>query len=448
VMWDLVNVEAMSYEVLQQGIQWGWGSFPEFLASLGKRGLGVNLGAYVPLSPMRRYVMGTDTDRDQTPPETERMCELLREGLEAGAVGLSISFSGNHVGHEGRPVPSRLASRAELTALCSVMKTMGKGIIQIASGGRSGTLPPPAMDRLVFLLESSGRPVMFTLAPDEPPRAMETLEQIEPLYDRGLEPIPQTAAHVRLSQFTLTQPPSFFNRLSAFGQILNRTVAEQSATFNDSAWRAQFQDELVNDPAPLNWAAVRVVQSQDKSLQGKSLTDIAADRGVDPTVAMLDVALAEGLETTFGRVRGEPDLAKVLPVVTHPRTVVGLSDAGAHVSQHCYADFTTSFLQSYWRERKLLALEDAVRLLTSDPAKSVCLADRGRLQVGQPADVVVFDPQTVGSTRQYMVQDMPAGGERLVVDSTGIGAVVVNGTPAVLNGAIERTMSGELLHAA
>src|SRR5581483_4610643 len=277
------------------------------------------------------------------------------------------------------------------------------------SGGRSGTLPPPAMERLVHLLEASGRPVMFTLAPDDPPLALNTLEQIEPLYARGLEPIPQTAAHVRLSQFTLPQPPSFFNRLPVFTEILNRDLAEQSATFADPGWRARFSDELASDPAPLNWEAMRVVQSRDRSVQGKTLSDLAAARGVPPEIAMLDIALADGLETTFGRVRGEPDLSKVLPVVTHPRTVVALSDAGAHVTQHCYADFTTSFLQSYWRERKLLPLEEAIRLLTSGPAQAVALAGRGVLKAGAPADVVVFDPDTIGSSRQYMVQDMPAG---------------------------------------
>jgi N-acyl-D-aspartate/D-glutamate deacylase len=446
VLWDLVNVEAMSFDVLQEGIHWGWGTFPEFLQSLSEPGLGTNLGAYVPLAALRRFAIGPEaTERPATAEETAAMCRAYREALECGAVGLSISQLPNHAGYQGRPIASLLASRDELRALGGEMKAMGRGIVEIALSKRAGTLSEEELDMLVFLLESSERPVMWLLAPDEPARALETLEKVEPLYARGLRPVPQIAAHVRVSQFNVSQPPSFLTKTPAFKQVLNRTPDQQMATFRDMSWRALFKENLTAPGAQLNWAAMRVISSDDAALNGKCLADLARDRGADPPDVMLDIALADGLRTTFGRVRGEPDLTKIRPVVEHPKTVVGLSDAGAHVSQHCHADFATSFLQSWWREGEMLSLEQAVRALTSVPAQSVGFTDRGLLQPGLPADVVIFDPNTVGTRGERFVGDMPANGRRLVVDPVGVQTVIVNGVPQVVNGEVQSTRAGQLL---
>jgi len=446
IMWDLVNVEAMSFDVLDQGIQWGWGTFPQFLESLAKPGLGPNLGAYVPLAALRRYVLGPEaSERAATPEEAAAIARAYREALEAGAVGLAISQLPNHAGYMGRPIASLLASRDELAALCAEMRQLDKGIIEIALSKRAGTLTEQEFEMLEFLLEQSQRPVMWLLAPDEPPLAMQTLEQVQPLWQRGLRAVPQIAAHVRVSQFNLVQPPTFFTKLPSFKEVLNRSLEQQKATYADPAWRERFKDDLASGVSPLNWESVKVIRSHDSSLDGKSLADLARERGLTPGEVVLDIGLADGLETTFGRVRGEPDLTKILPIVKHDRTVVGLSDAGAHVSQHCHADFATSFLQSWWRQGQMLSLEQAVRSLTAIPAGSVGLTDRGRLQAGLPADVVIFDPKTVGTKGERTVQDMPAGGKRLVVDPIGVEAVIVNGRLMVHKGAVTEARPGQVL---
>jgi N-acyl-D-amino-acid deacylase len=287
--------------------------------------------------------------------------------------------------------------------------------------------------------------VMWLLAPDEPALAVETLEKVKPLYDRGLRPIPQIAAHVRISQFNLVQPPTFFTKLPSFKEVLNRSREQQMATYRNPEWRERFKDDLETGLSPLNWEAINVIHSHDPSLQGQNLSALAEARGLTPGEVVLDIGLADELETTFGRVRGEPDLTKILPIVKHEKTVVGLSDAGAHVSQHCHADFATSFLQSWWRQGHMLSLEQAVRSLTAIPADSVGLSDRGRLHVGLPADVVIFDPKTVGTKGERAVDDMPANGRRLVVDPAGVETVIVNGTVLVEQGKVREARPGRVL---
>jgi N-acyl-D-aspartate/D-glutamate deacylase len=435
----LEKVEGMSAAALRAGLgaEWPFETFPEYLDAVEQRGQAINVGVMIGHTPTRLYVMGEEaTERAATDEEIARMRAIVAEAIDAGAVGFATSKSPTHVGYEGRPVPSRSSELEEIMAIMGALGDAGQGVMQATMG--SGL----AFNEFADITKRTGRPISWTalLAGVGGPGVSDWMlgESIR-LLDEGLPVHAQVSCRPLMFEFTMAEPFPF-ESMKLFGVISSAPdLATKLATYRDPEFRGALREKLAEGRSGVlggSWA--RTVVSwfpPDRSLEERSVAEIAAERGVDPTDLVLDLALETGLDARFRLAALNWDEDEVEKLLTDPHTMLGLSDAGAHASQLCDAGFSTHLLSRWVRERKALTLEEAVRKLTSEPAEIFGLTDRGLLAEGRPADVVVFDPATVGCRTLERVDDQPAGAERLIAKADGIDAVVVNGVVIRQDGA-------------
>ncbi len=425
VTWDLVNVEGISFDVLSKGIKWDWTSFPDFMNAAEKRGSGVNLAFLAPLTPFRHFVMGEDSmDRAATEEETSKIRSLLREAIQAGAVGFSTTNTLQHIGYKGRPLACRLASFDELRAYSGVLKELGRGLVEIALTRNTGILSDDEYELLDLLLTESGRPVTCLSV-----RSEETLRKAEPLIKRG--GISQLRCTPTVFEFNLRSPALVMAALSAaWTKVYNLPIEEQKKLYASAEFRSAFRDDLSKPRASrLDWSRFifeNVASPKLKPYQGKPVAEIAKEHGADPLDTFLDLAIEDNLETWFVLTFAEEE--RISRFVADSRLIIGLSDGGAHLDQHCDAHYPTYLLGAWSREKQLLSLEHAVKRITSEPADLFGITDRGRLSVGMAADFAIFDYNTVNSApRQQAVHDLPGGGLRFVTQAHGIEYTIVNG---------------------
>jgi N-acyl-D-aspartate/D-glutamate deacylase len=449
---DLVTVEGMSAEVLAAGIAWDWESFPEYMDAAERRGSGPNLVFMVPLAPARTYVMGLEApDRAATQDETRAIVRLLEASIEAGAWGWSTTAIGSHIGFHGKPLSARAASRDELAAYAQVLQRAKRGVIELALTKRFATLAEDEMDLLKHLLDHSERPVTWLSLHNltEKPNAIpEILAKADSLIRRG--GLPQILTRPLIAELTLKSPFNFAEIAAAKG-IFNQPVERQMSLYADRGFRDAFREELKLGRKFTNQAqnvgVFKVADPLNQRYEGRTIGDIAAERNADPLDCLFDFALAERLETKFILPRANTNPERIPDLLRESdRTLIGLSDGGAHVDMFCEAGYTTYMLAHWVREKKALTLEHAVKRMTSEPADFFAITDRGRLKRGLAADIVVFDPVTVNSpTRGTMVYDLPAGGGRLVAEAAGVSKVIVNGTPLFANGTHTGQFPGRVL---
>src|SRR5262245_41855826 len=403
LMGDLVNVEAIPLEVMRRGIGWEWESFGEYMDALARRPLGINVAPLVPLTPLRHYVLGEASfDRAATPEETATLGRLYGEALDAGAFGLSTTILANHVGDQGRPLACRLASPDELRALCGEMRRRGKGIIEAAITSLPDRVTDEEFATLELLVNESRRPVTYLAVfarPGRPPGAHEeVVQRMAPLLGRE-RAVPQVSCRPLRIQFTLKNP-FIFATMATWAQAFNRPEAEQRALYASETFRSQWKEEMERRRIFRGqWRRITVRDAAGAAtlaLAGQSVAEIAEARGgQDPADTILDIALADGLETLFDFPVMNQDPDGVKPLVTDPRFLIGLSDGGAHVDQLCDAGYATYLLGKWVRERQALTLEEGVRRLTSEVAAFFGIRDRGLIAPGKVADLVLFDPDTV-----------------------------------------------------
>jgi N-acyl-D-aspartate/D-glutamate deacylase len=425
ILRTLESVEGMSLDALRVGLgdDWAFETFPQYLDALESRGSAINLGALVGHTPVRLYVMGDDaTEREATAEETAAMAAIVEEALRAGAVGFATSKAPTHVGYAGKPVPSRLAAFEEVRALAGALRRVGAGVLQATAG------PGLFVQEFAALQRDTGRTVSWTALLAGAGDHRRTLATHEELQAQGVAVIPQVACRPLQLEYQF-KAPFPFESLACFGPVSAADLAGRRRLYADPAFRAAFRETGAQAILGGRWddTAIAVCPS-DPSLEERSVGAVASERGVHPVDLALDLALASGLEARFRVAVFNTDEAAVAELLRHPATVLGLSDAGAHASQLCDACFSTHLLGHWVREKGVLALEEAVRLLTGRAAEVFGLADRGRLAPGLAGDVVVFDPARVGCTPLRRVRDLPGGADRLVSDAVGIRAVVVNGT--------------------
>ncbi|MGH8012218.1 MAG: amidohydrolase family protein, partial [Candidatus Binataceae bacterium] len=240
--WDLVNVEALPHQVLMNGVSWEWESFPQYMTAVERGGIGLNAGFLVPLSALRFYVIGEQAaERAATADETARMAALYREALLAGAYGFSLSLAPQHIGFQGRPLASRMASRDELGALCRVMRELNRGVIEILpSRGATAAPNDGGFDLLVYLAEQGGRPVTFLAILDLPGTPLkahqDTIERLKPYLARGLKIMPQVTPRPIQQYYTLDEP-FIFAALDSWKDVFNRSAEEQKALFSSPTFR-------------------------------------------------------------------------------------------------------------------------------------------------------------------------------------------------------------------
>jgi N-acyl-D-amino-acid deacylase len=450
--WDLVNVEAIPFDVLKQGVTWDWETFPEYMQAAARRGSGLNLGFLCALTPFRHYVMGeASMERAATADETTSIAGLLREAMEAGAFGFTTTNAGQHVGYHGRPLACRLASEDELRAYSRVLKDLGRGAIEVALTNEVSRVDASERALLDLFLSESGRPVTWLalLNRDDDPNAVQnTLVEVADLIERGSRP--QCTCRPFIIQIDLSKPFIFAN-MPCWGPVLNKPAAEQIAILRDPAFRAAFREALKR---PLiftaRWEVMTVLEAHSPDLApyvGRDVASIARERGHDPIDTFLDLAIEDGLAMQFNYELFNSDESRIPELITDPRTLIGLSDGGAHVDSICDAGYATYLLGTWVRDEQALTLEHAVKRITSEPADFFGIRQRGRLARGLAADFAIFDLATVGSDKTgTMRYDLPGGGRRLVVTSRGVEYTIVNGQVLFEHGRDTGARAGRVLH--
>ncbi len=429
IMQTLEKVEGMSLEALQAGLgeDWPFESFPQYLDALEKRGSAINVAALFGHTPLRLYVMGeASTERAANPDEVAAMKKLVREAMEAGAIGFGTSVSVSHNGYAGKPVPSRQATPEEMDALVSVMGEMKRGLMQITIGRDFSTRHMAEVSR------KYGIPVTWTALLSYlygPGGHRKQLDLAAEQRKSGAMVIPQVSCRPLNFEVTFAEP-FIFDVMPFMNELAKADARDPGArrrAYADPAWREKLRSEVT--PIFRNWwdRVVIAWSPSARELEELPLAAAAARAGKDPVDLALDLALADGLQTRFRMAVMNFDEQEVAELITDPHTIIALSDAGAHANQLCDACYSTYLLGHWVREKKTLSLEQAVHQLTQRPAEMFGITDRGVLAEGRPADVVVFDPATVAPGPLKRVYDLPAGADRLVSEASGIDAVIVNG---------------------
>jgi N-acyl-D-amino-acid deacylase len=430
-MRNLTQVEGMSLDVLERNIDWGFETFPEYLALLRKKGSVPNIAAYVGHSSVRTYVMGAQaTEREATPAEIAQMASIVRQAMQAGAVGLASSTSPAHNGEGGKPMPSRLANDAEHMALIQAMGEAGKGVYMVTKGGH---MPVPFLEDMST---RSGRPVMIAalLHNNTNPRGVfNDLDAISAANARGHKLIGQVSCCPLSMDFTLLSPYPV-EGLLAWKPALGKSGEVLKAVLRDTGFRNAVRTEIAS-PTSFRlfngeWDQLHITEAASETyrvLEQKPFGTLAASLGKDPLDLMLDIALQEDLHTVFTAMLLNSNEEAVGQMLNHPHSIVSLSDAGAHLTFFNDAGFGLHLMGHWARDLGVMPLHEAVRQLTSLPADIFGFRQRGRIQEGYAADLLLFDPKTVGRGPKMRVNDLPGGAPRLHTDGVGVHGVWVNG---------------------
>jgi N-acyl-D-aspartate/D-glutamate deacylase len=429
ILQTLEKVEGMSLEALQAGLgeSWPFETFPQYLDAVEKRGVAVNVAALFGHTPLRMYVMGeASTERAATTDEIASMKTLMREAMEAGAIGFGTSKSITHNGYAGKPVPSRQATVEEMHELVSVMGDMKRGLMQITIGREFSTKEMADVSRKYQVPVTWTALLSYMYGPGGHRKQLELAAQQR---QSGALVIPQVSCRPLNFEFTFAEPFIFDVQ-----KIMHELAVEDAKSpgtrrraYADPAWRTRFTAELT--PVFQRWWDRTVIAwaPSAKELEEQPLAEAARKVGKDPVDLALDLALASDLQARFRMAVLNFDENEVSDLITDPNTIIALSDAGAHAGQLCDACYATYLLGHWVRDKKTFTVEQAVHHLTQRPAEMFGITDRGVLADGRPADVVVFDPKTVGPGTLKRVYDLPAGADRLVSEANGIAAVIVNG---------------------
>ncbi|RLA17096.1 MAG: amidohydrolase [Gammaproteobacteria bacterium] len=453
LMGDLVNVEGIPLDDMQQGIDWTWESFGEYLNELDKGGLGANIAALVAMTPLRHYVMGSDSlDRAGNVSEIAQMGELFSDAMEQGAFGVSTTIIGVHVGYGGKPVACRNATLDEYRVLCQALKKIGRGSIELALK-LTGDVGEQERELLTLLVNESDRPVTWLAVVNQAERPDSYLERLDALEDLlGWDKaVPQTTCRPLRFQLDLANP-YILGVFPTWQPIMQMSREEKIRCYRDPEFRQSFRDDLVNIPAFGSnvWKRFYVldgVSDQARGFAEKKLTiaEIARDWDMDPMDCFCELALEDELRTTFDLIALNYDENDTIPLVQDKRLMIGLSDGGAHLNMLCDAGYSTHMLERWVRDTGALSLEEGVRKLTSEPADFFGISNRGRIAAGCKADLVLFNPDTIACGDKQVVNDLPSGGKRFVTPAMGIHATFVNGEMLYKNGEHVGGLPGKVL---
>jgi len=437
---NLTHVEGMSLEAMQAGIDWDFTTFGEYMDSLENKGLVPNVAAFCGHSSVRTWVLGDDaSDRAATKGEVAEMKKLVLEAMEAGACGFATSTLEQHNGENGIPMPSRLADEHEMMELTGALGEAGKGAFMLTKGMTS-TIP-----WLESIAANSGRPVMIAamfVDPGDPERVFREQAQISEARSRGRELWSQVGCFPLGMEFTLEHPYPLEALVAWHPAIEAEGSEEFKAILADEGFRQTLKDEMKTTGVPNrfssnNWDHMTIMavhKPEHADLVGKKVGHLARDAGQDAWDWFLDFGLADDLKTMFDVRLFNVDEERVAKLLRYEYGAIALSDAGAHLSFLCDAGFGLHLMGHWARDKGEMSLEQAVEALTSRPADIYRIKDRGRLVPGAWADLMLFDPQTVGRGEKYRVNDLPTGAERIDTLAVGLKAVWVNGVRTINDG--------------
>ncbi len=454
---NLERAEDLSRDAMLEGIDWRWETFPEFLDVIDELPKGINYAGYIGHSALRTYVMGERAFSDAAREDDVRSMQgLVKEAVQAGAIGFSTSRTFNHLTADDRPVASRIAEWNEVRAIVNAVGETGKGLFEIAgeAPGRDPERIAEYHGRLRDLAVESGVPQtwgMFSVraAPDLWRPYFDLLDETAAAGGRMFAQVHSRALSSLLS-FESNTPFDNWEYWSEFRQL---PLAEQAAKMRNPEIKAKLIEiasreytgpRIVGAEArPPEWDYIYPMD--DMIYDKPSMAEIARGKGVHPVELMIDMALERDLKMFFRQPIANEDQAQVLDMMKHPRSVITFSDSGAHVSQIMDSSLQTHLL-SYWvREKQAMTLEEAIKQITYNTATMWGLHDRGLLREGMAADLVVFDADTIGAKMPEVVNDLPASAKRLKQTADGILNTVVNGEILLTNNDHSGAAPGQLL---
>ncbi|MER7046019.1 D-aminoacylase [Streptomyces jumonjinensis] len=452
------KVEGMSLVALEEGAPWNWHGFGEYLDALEGR-IAVNAGFMVGHCALRRHVMGPDAIGGQPSPEQlRRMLDLCHEAMEAGAWGLSTTQSSTHTDGDGVPVASRHARPEELIALSKAVADHEGTQLEAIVAGCLDQFSDDEIDLFTAMTAAAGRPLNWNVltidaaVPERVPRQLAAGERARAAGGRIVALTMPILTPMNMSLGTFCA----LNLIPGWGETLALPVPERIARLRDPAVRAELLRRANSPEAGVfrrladfgRYVIGDTYSVRNRGLTGRVVRDIAAERGQDPFRCLVDICAEDELRTVLWPMPTDNDPASwELRQSTwrHPDVLLGGSDAGAHLDRMCGAPYTTRFLGDCLRGRGLVPLEEAVKMLTDDPARLFGLRDRGRVQPGFHADLVLFDPARIDAAPAALVHDLPGGSPRLDAKAIGIVSVRVNGVETIREDRVTGAVPGRVL---
>ncbi len=455
VVRNLERAEDIDPAALAAGIDWCFETFPQYLDAVDRLPKGINFAANIGHSALRTWAMGERAfDEKASDQDLTLMSDQLADALRAGAIGFSTSRTQHHETSDGRPVASRIASWSEVAALVEVMGRHG-GIFEGADAGMSAPDPvvrQRSLDRMTGLAAYTGVPMTFGLLATR--SAGYLLDFLDQAAAKGARMVAQT--HCRGISVLLSLKTRLpFDLIPAWSALRSRPVEDQLRVLSDTELRLPFVEAAVAadygkftgvgaQARPPDFDGIRVYRHGLPP--NPSVADIAAQRGIHPAEAMIELCVASQGEQLFIQPSLYPQDDEILErALRHPRTVMTFSDSGAHLSQIADSSIHTHLLGHWVRDRQAFTLEEGVRMITLEPAVAWGFSDRGLLRQGMTADLNVFDPSSVGPRVPELVDDLPGGGCRLEQRSTGFLATLVGGRVTIDQGRLTGTTPGRLL---
>ena len=455
----MAKVEGMPLEALENGVEWTWRDFGEYLERVEGKGLGVNAGFLVGHCALRRRVMGKDAVGNVASPEqVDAMRALLAASLEAGGLGFSTSRAFTHSDGDGEAVPSRHAAPEEVLALCEEVAHHPGTTVEAITDGCLNGFSDDEIDLFARMSATAQRPLnwnVLTVDSTNPAGVERQLSAADRAAELGGRIVALTMPILVGMNMNFSSHCALF-LIPGWGDVLRLPRAEAIAKLRDPEVRRELDARAHSEEAGVlrrltGWGTYRIgdtFSDENAALSGKTVGEIAAARGTEPFDTLLDVVIADGLRTVLWPSPTDDDPASWelrAKVWTDERVLIGRSDAGAHLDRMCGAPYPTAFLADCLRGRRLLPVEAAVRLMTSVPADLFGLRHRGRITAGSVADLVVLDPATVDAGPIQLVDDLPGGTSRLVADSVGVRHVFLGGVETVRDGVATGALPGHVL---
>jgi N-acyl-D-amino-acid deacylase len=448
----LSYVEAIPMEVLRT-LEFTWESFPQYLEQLDHN-LGVNVGNFIGHTAVRYYAMGEDCQkRTATDDEITAMQGLVRDGMKAGALGLSVSRNQGHFDPQGVHIPAVWADEKEIFALGDVLRELGTGLIQ-SGGGNNAEMKDALMSRLS---EATGRTVVYNNLGQtmrRPGQWQKHMAQVDATVAKGIRAYPMCTPN-RITDFFTMRNTQTFRGLPVWHPISLSAPEEMLKAYADPEVRRKLHDEAVefkSGPAIgicSTWWDYMVLQHavlpKNKQYENKTVGEIAKAQGKGVIDAFLDLTIEENLDTEWLHGENNVDEAAVAQILNYPNAIIGLSDGGAHVQFQSGFGFSTRLLSEWVRDKQIMSLETAVRRLTFESASTFGLYDRGLLRPGMVADIVIFDPDTVKPLPLEVVHDFPTGAKRIKEPAQGIHMTIVNGQVLLEDGKHTGALPGRVL---
>ncbi len=448
----MCRIEAVPMESMRAGMRWDWVSFPEYLASLDRQGLGLNIASLVPYSPLRSYVMGVKESRERTQATAAEMAEikrLFREGMAAGAFGFSADKSLEDRPGDGSYLPTQVAADEEFFALAEILREFGVGHIGWTRGIPDRMGANRDREFLTRLMDLSGRPLQWGLVmqlENRPEMHREQLAWLSEMHRLGYPMYAQSMA-VDVSQKFTMEDYNLFDTNPHWLEATLGSIEERLHKLGDPNRRAGLKEDMdrTHRGRPEAWDAARVLevtQERNYRYEGRSIGDIARQEGRHPVDVFLDLCVDEGLKCRFAW----HDLHVAAgEIVAHPCTHVSLGDGGAHTRYQTSSAWPTHFLSHWIRDHGLMSIEDAHYKIAALPAWIAGFRDRGILREGMAADIIVYQLDKLAMDEPYYASDFPGGARRLIQKARGFRYTLVNGAVTFEEDRCTGALPGKLL---